>query len=249
MNFLVIGEKCKDVFIYGNSTRLSPEAPVPIFQPLRTVENEGMAQNVYNNLFSLIEKKASVVGHFSSEGIRKTRLVDDKSNHYFIRIDENDIVDPIVINEYLIRIIKNADCILISDYNKGFLALSDIWKICQEKKKGAVIFLDSKKELTGGVMDVVDFIKLNEYEYKNNRFQAEMFKEKIIITLGVKGARYNDQDFPGIKKITNDVSGAGDTFLAALAFYYMERKDIKYAIEKANKAASEVVSERGVSVI
>ena len=249
MNFLVIGEKCKDVFIYGNSTRLSPEAPVPIFQPLRTVENEGMAQNVYNNLFSLIEKKASVVGHFSSEGIRKTRLVDDKSNHYFIRIDENDIVDPIVINEYLIRIIKNADCILISDYNKGFLALSDIWKICQEKKKGAVIFLDSKKELTGGVMDVVDFIKLNEYEYKNNRFQAEMFKEKIIITLGVKGARYNDQDFPGIKKITNDVSGAGDTFLAALAFYYMESKNIKYAIEKANKAASEVVSERGVSVI
>lgn len=249
MNFLVIGEKCKDVFIYGSSTRLSPEAPVPIFQPLRTVENEGMAQNVYNNLFSLIEKKASVVGHFSSEGIRKTRLVDDKSNHYFIRIDENDIVDPIAINEYLIRIIKNADCILISDYNKGFLALSDIWKICQEKKKGAVIFLDSKKELTGGVMDVVDFIKLNEYEYKNNRFQAQMFKEKIIITLGAKGARYNDQDFPGIKKITNDVSGAGDTFLAALAFYYMERKDIKYAIEKANKAASEVVSERGVSVI
>lgn len=249
MNFLVIGEKCKDVFIYGSSTRLSPEAPVPIFQPLRTVENEGMAQNVYNNLFSLIEKKASVVGHFSSEGIRKTRLVDDKSNHYFIRIDENDIVDPIAINEYLIRIIKNADCILISDYNKGFLTLPDIWKICQEKKKGAVIFLDSKKELTGGVMDVVDFIKLNEYEYKNNRFQAEMFKEKIIITLGAKGARYNDQDFPGIKKITNDVSGAGDTFLAALAFYYMERKDIKYAIEKANKAASEVVSERGVSVI
>ena len=249
MNFLVIGEKCKDVFIYGSSTRLSPEAPVPIFQPLRTVENEGMAQNVYNNLFSLIEKKASVVGHFSSEGIRKTRLVDDKSNHYFIRIDENDIVDPIVINEYLIRIIKNADCILISDYNKGFLTLPDIWKICQEKKKGAVIFLDSKKELTGGVMDVVDFIKLNEYEYKNNRFEAQMFKEKIIITLGAKGARYNDQDFPGIKKITSDVSGAGDTFLAVLAYHYMSSKLIKFAIQKANEAASEVVSKRGVSVI
>jgi D-beta-D-heptose 7-phosphate kinase/D-beta-D-heptose 1-phosphate adenosyltransferase len=75
------------------------------------------------------------------------------------------------------------------------------------------------------------------------------YKDKIVVTLGAKGARYNDQDFPSTKKITNDVSGAGDTFLAALAFYYMERKDMKYAIEKANQAASEVVSERGVSVI
>ncbi len=29
MNFLVIGEKCRDVFVYGEVTRLSPEAPVP----------------------------------------------------------------------------------------------------------------------------------------------------------------------------------------------------------------------------
>ena len=249
MNFLVIGEKCKDIFVYGEVSRLSPEAPVPIFKPLRSVENEGMANNVYNNLFSLIEKKATVIGHFSSGDIKKTRYVEEKSNHYFIRIDENDRVDPIVINDYLIRIIKRADCILISDYDKGFIELPDIWKICKEKKEGAVIFLDSKKELTGGIIDAVDFVKFNEYEYKNNRFQAEMYKKKIIITLGPKGARYNDQDFPSIKKITNDVSGAGDTFLAALAFYYMERKDMKYAIEKANKAASEVVSERGVSVI
>jgi bifunctional ADP-heptose synthase (sugar kinase/adenylyltransferase) len=189
------------------------------------------------------------VGHFSSGDIKKTRLVDDKSNHYFIRIDENDRVDPIVINEYLIRIIKGADCILISDYDKGFLALPDIWKICQEKRKGAVVFLDSKKELTSGIIDSVDFVKFNEYESKRNFLQTEMYKEKIITTLGPRGARYNDQDFPGTKKITNDVSGAGDTFLAALAFYYMESRDIKLAIQKANQAASEVVSERGVSVI
>lgn len=249
MNFLVIGEKCKDLFIYGETTRLSPEAPVPVFKPIRTVENGGMAHNVYNNLFSLIEKKASVVGHFSSGDIKKTRLVDDKSNHYFIRIDENDKVEPIVFNDYLIRLIKNADCILISDYDKGFLSLADIWRICQEKRKSATVFLDSKKQLTSGIIDVVDFVKLNEIESRQNLFQLMTYKDKIIVTLGAKGARYNDQDFPSTKKITNDVSGAGDTFLAALAFYYMESKNIKYAIEKANKAASEVVSERGVSVI
>ena len=95
MNFLVIGEKCRDVFVYGEVTRLSPEAPVPIFKPNRITENGGMAQNVYNNLFSLIEKKSSIIGHFCHEEIRKTRYVDDKSNHYFIRIDENDTSRPI----------------------------------------------------------------------------------------------------------------------------------------------------------
>ena len=60
MNFLVIGEKCRDVFVYGEVTRLSPEAPVPIFKPNRITENGGMAQNVYNNLFSLIEKSVII---------------------------------------------------------------------------------------------------------------------------------------------------------------------------------------------
>ena len=41
MNFLVIGEKCLDVFVYGEVLRLSPEAPVPVFQPVRKVENGG----------------------------------------------------------------------------------------------------------------------------------------------------------------------------------------------------------------
>lgn len=249
MNFLVIGEKCKDVFVYGEVTRLSPEAPVPIFKPLKTVENGGMAQNVYNNLFSLIEKKASIVGHFSSSDIKKTRYVEEKSNHYLIRIDENDTAQPIEFTSYLLKLIKSADCILVSDYDKGFLSRSDLCKICQEKKDGCVTFLDSKKDLNSGIFDYYDFVKLNEKEYELNKFIALLYKEKAIITLGGNGARYNNQDFPGIKKITSDVSGAGDTFLAALAFYYMEKKDIRYAIQKANQEASEVVSERGVSVI
>ena len=33
MNILVIGDSCKDVFIYGDIERISPEAPVPVFKP------------------------------------------------------------------------------------------------------------------------------------------------------------------------------------------------------------------------
>jgi D-beta-D-heptose 7-phosphate kinase/D-beta-D-heptose 1-phosphate adenosyltransferase len=249
MNFLIIGEKCKDVFVYGEVTRLSPEAPVPVFNPTRKVENLGMAANVYNNLFNLIEKKASLIGHFSNDNIIKTRYVDDKSNHYFLRIDENDKTESIRISPNLTKVIHSSDCIIISDYDKGFISLNDIWSICQEAKESAVIFLDTKKKLTPVIFDQVDFVKFNESEYNLNIKNSEEFSNKIIVTKGGNGAYYDGEDFPSEKKLTIDVSGAGDTFLAALAFYFMTSRDIKIAIQEANKAACKVVSERGVSVI
>lgn len=249
MNFLVIGERCKDVFVYGEVVRLSPEAPIPVFKPTRKVENGGMAENVFNNLFQLIEKKATLVGHFCHTLITKTRYVEDKSNHYFIRVDENDKSEPIELTNKLTKLINDADCIIISDYDKGFISLSDIYLICQAKKNKAVIFLDTKKKLTPVIFDQVDFIKFNQDEYQRNSFIAEDFKDKIILTKGGDGAHYDGHDFPAIKKTTSDVSGAGDTFLAALAFYYMDKKDIKHAIQKANEAASKVVSQRGVTTL
>lgn len=250
MNFLILGERCKDVFVYGEVPRLSPEAPVPIFKPIRTVENDGMANNVYNNLFNLIEKKASLVGHFSGGNITKTRYVDEKTNHYFLRVDENDKVNPLEITPSLRRLISNADCVIISDYDKGFISLNDIYLICQETKESSILFLDTKKKLTPVIFDQVDFVKMNESEYELNHVIANQHPEKVILTKGGNGAYYNSQDFPNTeKKLTVDVSGAGDTFLAALAFYYMQSKSMPFAIEKANELASKVVSERGVSVI
>ena len=53
MKILVIGDSCKDVFIYGTANRLCPEAPVPVFIPKRKTETGGMAANVYENIESL----------------------------------------------------------------------------------------------------------------------------------------------------------------------------------------------------
>ena len=95
--FLVIGEKCLDVFVYGEVKRLSPEAPIPVFNPTDRVKNDGMAKNVYNNLFSLIGKENQnyeIYGIFSEEGSTKTRYVEQKSNHSFLRVDEGDISLP-----------------------------------------------------------------------------------------------------------------------------------------------------------
>ena len=50
MKITVIGELCEDIFVYGETKRLSPEAPVPVFNPFYTDKNPGMAGNVVENL-------------------------------------------------------------------------------------------------------------------------------------------------------------------------------------------------------
>ena len=35
MKVLIIGDSCKDIFIYGKVKRLTPEAPVPVFNPTK----------------------------------------------------------------------------------------------------------------------------------------------------------------------------------------------------------------------
>jgi len=60
-----------------------------------------------------------------------------------------------------------------------------------------------------------------------------------------KGFHY----YPAEKVDVFDLSGAGDSFLAALVAKQLETNNIDEAIEYANKKASEIVQQRGVSVI
>lgn len=250
--FLVIGERCLDVFVYGEAKRLSPEAPIPVFSPTNRVKNDGMAKNVYNNLFSLISKgndDSELFGIFCDEGMVKTRYVEEKSNHSFLRVDEGDTSLEIKFSKYNKSMITKADCIIISDYNKGFLSEADIRAIASYKKEDAVIFLDSKKKISEGTAKFIDFIKFNKSESLLNEYICQHFPEKVIITKGSEGAYYDSHHFPTDKKVTIDVSGAGDTFLASLAYYYMKEREILIAISKANQCALKVVSERGVTTI
>lgn len=251
LRYLIIGDKCTDVFIYGEVKRLSPEAPVPVFSPMRYVKNGGMAVNVYNNLSALVDNKDLVLGHFSTVENIKKRYVDEKTNHYFIRIDECDYSNKINIERHFIRLVEMCRCIIISDYNKGFLSEQNIIEICNYKKPGTIIFMDTKKQITEALLNAVDYIKLNKEESERN-LPVELhnnYSKKIIITKGSEGAYYDGKIYETKKVVTADVSGAGDTFLAALCWSYMNDKDIVRAIKFANNKAQEVVSKRGVSTI
>ncbi len=73
MKVLVIGDSCLDKFIYCNIERICPEAPVPVMNPIKLIENGGMPMNVYNNLLSL-RATQDIKTNENRQSITKTRL-------------------------------------------------------------------------------------------------------------------------------------------------------------------------------
>jgi D-beta-D-heptose 7-phosphate kinase/D-beta-D-heptose 1-phosphate adenosyltransferase len=254
-NFLVIGETCRDVFKYGFSKRLSPEAPVPIFTPEEEVCTDGMAKNVYNNLLSLIKsfsKNHSVYKYVSNHAAIKVRYVDKKTNHYFLRVDTgDDKYDRIEFTDEFKKLLKNADCILISDYDKGYLKTDDIIKISESVRSDCQVIVDTKKKVKQ-VLPYCTFIKINNVEYLQNVDENDkaLYLDKMVVTLGERGTMYLDKIYPSPSpQNTIDVSGAGDTFMAAFCFKYMENRDVEESINFANKCAAQVVVKKGVVVV
>ena len=232
MKILLIGDSCIDKYVYGDAKRLSPEAPVPVLNYIRTTKTEGMAWNVFNNLNAF---GAEVDMITQEEKIVKTRFIDKKSNQQILRVDE----------EYEVEELKfekpedNYDALVISDYNKGFITQEKLFEIVYSFQ--GPVFVDTKKqEIPHGC-----FTKVNDIEYENLKTPTD----NLIITRGGKGAEYQGKLYPAEKVNVFDVAGAGDTFLAALVVGYIQSKSIETAIPYANKAAAIAVSHAGTYVL
>lgn len=238
---LVIGESSRDIFIYCEALRLCPDVPVPVLNILNQTENPGMAKNVYRNIKSIIND-CDILTNKNWYNITKTRYVHKTTNHLFFRVDSPHEISRLDLND----VIYNYEIIVISDYNKGFLAEEDIKTICE---KHSTVIVDTKKTL-GNWISKAAYIKINDFEYKKSeRFISGRIRNKIVHTLGSDGCEYRGKRFPVKKVDVLDVSGAGDTFMAGLVVKFLETKDIISSIRFANDCASKVVSQRGVSVL
>ena len=253
MKILVVGDSCQDVFIYGDIERISPEAPIPVFVPSHTEKNDGMARNVSNNIESL-EMNISTITN--KNGIVKKRYVDNRSGQMVLRVDEHDYCERV--DKKVLEGIRNNKCkphfndvievdaIIISDYCKGFLEEDDIQFICENNDN---VFVDTKKKL-GKWIEFADFIKINELEYKkNHEILSNGFEDKLVVTLGSRGCRYRNKVYSVPEVPVKDVSGAGDTFLAALVRGYLDTQDIEKAINFAQKCTTLVVQKHGVATV
>jgi bifunctional ADP-heptose synthase (sugar kinase/adenylyltransferase) len=232
LKVLLIGDTCIDRYVYGTCSRLSPEGPVPVLEQTRIQETRGMAWNVRDNLMAF---GIDVYIMTNEEMPIKTRFVDEKSNHQIMRLDEKDEVKPF---EWEIPD-QDFDAMVISDYNKGLLTEEKIFELCDWFKRP--VFIDSKKTN----LPRQCFIKLNDGE-------AQKLEGKypfLITTKGSEGATFKNRLYPGTKVPVFDVAGAGDTFLSALVFHYLNNGIMESAIPFANKAAAIAVSNPGTYVL
>jgi len=239
---LIIGESCKDVFVYCSTNRLAPDIPVPVLNILYHTENEGMAKNVQRNVKKIFDN-CDILTNNNWETITKTRYMHLDSNHMFIRVDsDHSKISKIDLN----NIDFNYDLIAISDYNKGFLNEKDIEYICNRHEN---VFLDTKKKINDWALKA-KIIKINNYEYNQSKsFMSKEILNKTIRTNGPEGCYFQNKQYPVNKIEVKDSSGAGDTFFAGLISSYIDTNNIEESINFANLCASKVVQEKGVTTI
>ena len=231
-NILLIGDTCVDVYQYGTIDRLSPEAPVPVFVPTYQDSKPGMSGNVYVNLIAL----GCHVNHLHGEYSKKTRLIDQRSRQQIARIDEDVQSDPIRFE----TAIPSYDAIVISDYAKGTVDYTLIHNILQQAM--CPVFIDTKLTELDRMHGA--WVKINELEYSKIKSECS----GLIVTRGSRGADiiHHGIHCPAPAVEVADVTGAGDTFLAALAYQYLVTTNIKEAVEFATRAASIAVQHVGV---
>ena len=230
---LLIGDSCIDEYYYGYCHRLSPEAPVPIFELTRKEEKYGMASNVKNNLEAL---GVQVISYLSKNS-KKIRYIHEKSNQHLLRVDDDNNSNPLSKDT---NFPLDIDAIVVSDYEKGFVSYELIESLIKKYSKKIPIYIDTKKKDLKKFEGC--FVKINEVEYKNRISDCS----NLIVTFGSSHVDYKGKEYPVPKIKAFDVCGAGDTFLASFAFSHLLTKDVGLSIEFAIKAASVTVQHIGV---
>ena len=201
-SILVIGDVMLDKFMWGNASRISPEAPVPIISVNKISHSPGGAANVALNL-SKLSANVQILGIVGDDnegailedtllknGVKTQFITDAKIStttktriiahgQQVVRTDYEDIRDVNsdqikIIKDILDKIISEIDAIIIQDYNKGLLVKDSIKTILEiSSEKNIPVYVDPKKD---------NFFAYNKIRlFKPNLFEFESainFKEQ-----------------------------------------------------------------------
>jgi D-glycero-beta-D-manno-heptose-7-phosphate kinase len=296
---LVIGDAMLDHYMWGDATRISPEAPVPVVEVKKDTFVPGGAGNVALNLAalgarttlagfmaeddagirlrSLLREKgiASVATPGSGTTIIKTRVI--LQHQQLCRLDRESApeayrVDPERGLKLLGRHIDQADAVILSDYAKGLLTDALVQGVADRcRRKGILVALDPKpkRQLAFHGLDLItpnrkEAAQLAGVELSpHHPFPAEEICRRIherhgvrhlVITLSEDGMLLSREgrvlrQIPTAAREVFDVSGAGDTSIAALVLALAAGAPLETSAHFANAAAGVVVGKVGTATV
>ena len=168
---LVVGDVMLDRYWFGDSDRISPEAPVPVVQVSKVDERLGGAANVARNVAALganttilgvigADEAGKRIGELLTQsGVNSQLEIDPKvpttvklrviaRQQQLIRLDFEENPSQTALEQKLARFEKalgTADVLVLSDYGKG--ALSQVAAMIEyARAKNKVILVDPKGE-------------------------------------------------------------------------------------------------------
>jgi rfaE bifunctional protein kinase chain/domain len=203
----------------------------------------------------------------------KTRVI--ARHQQVVRVDKEDerpIDDEMVerILEFIRKKAASVDIILIEDYGKGIITprlLLEVSSIAKKYKK--IITVDPKEEHFS-YYEGVTVITPNYHEAQTvtgmkgrddndlNRIGKELLNRlkvgAVLVTLGEEGMRLFESSgsinhIPTVAQEVFDVSGAGDTVIAALSLALAGGADMQEAAVISNYAAGIVVGKTGIATV
>ncbi len=292
----IVGDMMLDVYFKGDVKRISPEAPVPVIEVENEFFRFGGAANCALNIQSLggIPLPIGVIGYDTNGSVftslleehkidqtgilidderpttTKTRVISD--SQHIVRIDKeqkNYINTKLQkkIFDFIKKIIKDLDGIILQDYNKGVLTPYLIKKIISLANKNNILITVDPKFNNFSLYKNVTVFKPNRKEAedvlgikikkdddisKAGKLLVKKLKAKnVLITLGEGGVAVFQNNgiekrLPTKARKVADVSGAGDTVISTLTMALAAGADILQASYLANYAGGLVCEEVGI---
>lgn len=298
---LVIGDFAIDEMVFGQTERISREAPVLILEHSETKIILGTASNAANNISSLNLGKVGAIGVLGDDYYGKVlinALNEAKINTDFMVVDKErktttktrisgscsqSVTQQIVridrqtktpvtgdVEKKIIENIKKAmpmyDGVILSDYHLGCLTQNVITSAIEEAKKlNKIIVADIQKEMekykgvtaiTPNQPDTEKFVsKFIKDDKTLNEAGLELMNKldlkTLLITRGENGMAVFEKGKEPVKipafnkKEVFDVTGAGDTVVAAFTLALCAGFSAKEAAIIGNTAASIVIRHFG----
>jgi rfaE bifunctional protein kinase chain/domain len=276
---LVVGDVMLDRYWFGDVSRISPEAPVPVVQVRREENRPGGAANVARNIASLKGKAhlLSVAGDDEAASTLEALLEQEHVTASLRR-------DPELKTTVKLRVIghrqqllqsklgefeeriEGVDAVVLSDYGKGGLThVARMIEICNEHSKPVLV--DPKGSDYSKYQNAT-VITPNRAEFREvagqwkseddltaraQKLREELNLKALIVTRSEEGmSLYTKEGVrhePTQAREVFDVSGAGDTVIGTLALMIASGASLADAMHIANRAGGIVVGKLGTATV